>query len=215
MKKGLKWIIPITLVATMLTGCMEVSEIEKQQNEKVENANKLMSQTKVPSVEKSLERENIRQRILVSNDSDTLQWIYPMSAGTIIGRFPVKGKVTSGNKRLTATEGYNANTSTSEELPDEMGTYGSSGEYIFWFDPTGLPHQHKGDYFISPVPYTLQNNTILTDIDASEEQKREEYAKQMEEADKRMKELSEENERIAKEKAEQQKNEEEAKKNKE
>lgn len=51
MKKSLKFIIPITMVATLLTGCIEVSEIEQQQNQKVENVNKLMSKTKVLTVE--------------------------------------------------------------------------------------------------------------------------------------------------------------------
>jgi hypothetical protein len=198
MKKGIKVIAPMVMTISLLTGCEELSEIEKQQIAKVENAMRVMEQTKVPVLYKSLERENIRQRILVSNDPNTLQWIYPMSAGRVIGRFPVKGKVTSGSKRLTATTGYNPNTSSTEELPDEMGTYGSSGDYIFWFDPAGNFHQHKGDYFLSTVPYKIDlgYGTITMEIDKQEEAKRTEYEKQMEQTNQKMKELSIQNEKL-------------------
>jgi hypothetical protein len=196
MRKVLKMMIPLALIASVLTGCMEQSEIEKQQNQKVENVNRLMSQTKVPNVTRSLERENVRQRILVSNDPNTLQWVYPMSSGRVIGRFPVKGKVTSGGKRLTATAGYNSSTSSSEELPDEMGTYGSSGEYIFWFDPAGRIHQHRGDYFLSPVPYKIDEGygTISTEVDQEEEKKTTVYQKEIVETNKEMEVISKENE---------------------
>lgn len=182
----------VIITTAILTGCFEQTEIQKQQDTKVENAIKVMGETKVPVINKSLERENIRQRILVSNDPNTLQWIYPMSAGRVIGRVPVKGKVTSGSKRLTASEGYSTSISSMQELPDEMATYGSSGEYIFWFDPAGRIHQHKGDYFISTVPYKLEQGygTISTEIDQAEDVKRSQYEKEMVEANKKMEDIS-------------------------
>jgi hypothetical protein len=198
MKKITKIIAPVMIITAMLSGCMEPSEIEKQTQAKMENAMNVMAQTKVPIIHKSLERENIRQRILVSNDPNTLLWIYPMSAGRVIGRFPVKGKVTSGSKRLTPSTGYDFDTSATVELPDEMGTYGSSGDYIFWFDPAGNFHQHKGDYFLSTVPYKIDlgYGTITMEIDKQEEAKRTEYEKQMEQTNQKMKELSIQNEKL-------------------
>ncbi len=199
MKKTLKILIPMAIATVMLTGCVEnVDELSKQQQAKVENAKHLMGETTVPNITKSLERENIRQRILVSNDPNTLQWIYPMSAGRVIGRFPVKGKVTSGSKRLTTSQAYSMGVNVLVEAPDEMGTYGSSETYIFWFDPAGRIHQHRGDYFVSPVPYKIEEGygTISTQIDESEQQNTAQYKKQMEEANKQMEEISKKNEKV-------------------
>lgn len=183
-------IIIMVVLSFALTGCTvsEQSTIQQQQQEKLDQAEKVMEYTKVPQFNQSLERENIRQRLLVSNDPTTLQWIYPMSAGRVFGRFPVKGKVTSGGKRLTSSDMFvdgidvgDAWGQVSVEAPDEMGTYGSSGEYIFWFDPAGRIHQHRGDYFVSPVPYQIDEGygTISTEVDSTEEKKVSDYKRQI------------------------------------
>jgi len=168
------------LTISTLTGCIEDTEIQKQEKAKVENAMKVFEQTKVPSINKSLERENIRQRILVSNDANTLQWIYISDGGRVFGRFPVKGKVTSGSKRLTNNQSYVQNQGYTD-APDEMGTYGSSSPYVFWFDPAGQIHQWSGVYFVSPVPYKIDEGfgTIDIEIDAEENERAKEYQKQI------------------------------------
>lgn len=180
MKKRKGWLlVGATLSLSLLFGCMEMSEADLQQEEKIKNTNNVMKQTKTPKLKRSLERENVRQRLLMSNDSMSLQWIYTMSDGNLLGRFPVKGKVTSGNKRLTPLTDNSYE--YEKELPDEMGAYGSSGEYVFWFDPSGNLFQHKGDYFISPKPYTFSTETdeILSEIDKQEEARTGEYLNQM------------------------------------
>lgn len=170
-----------------IAGCtVEQTESEKQMDAKIENSNQVMKQTKTPKISRSLERENIRQRLLLSNDPLTLQWIYPMSAGRVIGRFPVKGKVTSGSKRLTPSTIQDTGTyDETGELPDEAGAYGSSVDYIFWFDPSGELHQHRGDYFVSPRPYTIEDaGGISSTVDLSEEKKIPTYEKQIKQTQK-------------------------------
>jgi hypothetical protein len=150
-----------------------------QNKQKLQQSATVMESVGVPQFNYSVERENIAKRLEVTNNPNLLQWIYPMSAGRVIGRFPVRGKVTSGAKRLTSSEmttridGGEYNEDTMTEAPDEMGTYGSSGEYIFWFDPAGNYHQHKGDYFLSTEPYKLDtgNGTISVEIDQAEKAK--------------------------------------------
>lgn len=189
--KKVKVSIVALVLAVALTACTETTTsngtIKEQQQDKINQAERMMQQTRVPAFNESLERENIRNRLIVSNDPNTLQWIYPMSAGRVIGRFPVKGKVTSGGKRLTSTDmftwgdGGEYGQDFVTEAPDEMGTYGNSGDYLFWFDPAGRIHQFKGDYFVSPVPYKIDvgNGTLALDVDVTEENKRDIYEKQI------------------------------------
>ena len=173
MKKFILGIAMVVIMSFGLIGC-EVDEARQVRNQQMEDksiqAMNVMKQTPVPEFKRSLERENIVKRLKVTNDPNTLQWIYPMSAGRVVGRFPVLGKVTGGSKRLTPETYYDG----AEILPDETGAYGSSDAYIFWFDPAGRYHQHRGDYFLSPVPYKIDLNygTISVEIDQVTENKK-------------------------------------------
>lgn len=182
------------IFSLILSGCEmptpQTNVMADQNQVKIDQATKVMERTKVPTFNESLDRINISKRLTVSNDSNTLQWVYPMSAGRVIGRFPVKGKITSGGKRLTSSQmlvSCDSGEWTAEcimEAPDEMGTYGSSGDYVFWFDPADRIHQHRGDYFISPVPYKIDvgYGTISTEIDVTEQSKANLYNQQIKES---------------------------------
>ena len=186
-KKLIGSIIGLTAISTILTGCnqTDAQKVMAQQNaNKQTQAASMMTQTPTPNFNRSLERENIINRLKNTNDPNQLTWIYPMSAGRVIGRFPVRGKITSGGKRLTSTQQYvttEANYYVGE-APDEMGAYGSSGDYVFWFDPAGRgPFQHRGDYFVTPVPYKIDlgYGTITYEVDVNEESKRTNYETQI------------------------------------
>lgn len=196
MKKSLTLgMVGLLLTTSLLAACSESSTpsaqqtMDEQNKKKQEQAAKVMNTVEVPTFNYSVERENIAKRLEVTNDPNLLQWIYPMSAGRVIGRFPVRGKVTSGSKRLTSTEmkikidGGQYDQDTFVEAPDEMGAYGSSGDYVFWFDPSGQYHQHRGDYFLTTEPYKLDlgNGTISVDVDQNELNKVAEYDKQSKE----------------------------------
>ncbi len=105
----------------------------------------------------TVEQKNVADRLKIDNLPGAIKHLYvisPYSGQTIIYS-TVKGKVTSGGKRLSPTtvvvgasgdwkeKGFDApgGTTTSEVLQDD-GTYGSSSEYVFWFDAKNQYHQH-------------------------------------------------------------------------
>ncbi len=109
------------------------------------------------------EQNNIGQRLLTDNKSGSVKHLYVISAysGQTIIYSTVKGKVTSSGKRLTPTtviENFDPNIGgnstygfkvdigghkvrTTEVLQDD-GTYGSSSEYLYWWDTKDVYHQH-------------------------------------------------------------------------
>jgi hypothetical protein len=110
----------------------------------------------------TVEQRNVGRRLTEDNKPGSIKHLYVISAysGQVLIYSTVKGKVTSGSKRLTpnsvaATDGRNVDYSmmgipihiggrdlrTSEVLGDD-GTYGSSSEYLFWFDQSDVYHQH-------------------------------------------------------------------------
>ena len=105
----------------------------------------------------TVEQRNIADRLKLDNTPGSIKHLYIISpySGQTIMYSTVKGKVTSGGKRLTPTsvvvgasgdfkrDGFTGpnGTTTSEVLQDD-GSYGSSCEYIYWWDVQGRYHQH-------------------------------------------------------------------------
>jgi len=78
----------------------------------------------------------------------------------------VKGKVTSGGKRLTApfqetalTRGGVGEVSSSDftDAPSDEGTWGSSNPYIYFWTTEGQYIQWSGNYLYSDKPFRLNS----------------------------------------------------------
>lgn len=110
----------------------------------------------------TVEQRNIKGRLDEDNKPGSIKHLYVISpySGQVIMYSTVKGKVTSGGKRLTPTTvsamdghavgsdhfGNEVNVAgrtlyTPEVLQDD-GTYGTSGDYLYWWDVRGAYHQH-------------------------------------------------------------------------
>lgn len=129
----------------------------------------------------SIEQRNVADRLKIDNLPGAIKHLYIISSysGQTILYSTVKGKVTSGGKRLTPTsvvvgssgeskrEGFSAigGTTTSEVLQDE-GTYGSSCEYIYWWDTAGRYHQHffTGGQIIHVSEQPLSVKSVIINI---------------------------------------------------
>ena len=187
----------VLAVSIGLTGCEPTKAAppsSKAQSEKAraKSVKNVMEATKTPVLEISLDRENIAKRIARSNDANHIQWMYLFSdTGAVIERFAVRGKVTSGGKRLNSKHGYKrvrgdcggqhggCNRDLKVELPDEMGTYGSSAPYIFWFDLDDTLVQTSLKYIVLDKPVNIKGGVLkVSDVDAKElreKRKLEEY----------------------------------------
>lgn len=136
----------------------------------------------------TVEQKNIANRLLLDNQPGSIKHLYIISpySGQTILYSTVKGKVTSGGKRLTPSSvvvgasgdwkrpGYPApgGTTTSEVLQDD-GSYGSSTEYIFWWDTQGRYHQHffTGGQIIHVSDQPLPVHSVTINLEAKTEVK--------------------------------------------
>ena len=117
--------------------------------------------------------QNIQDRISTTTQIGKIMWIHLMdSTGDITKRFPVRNKTTSSGKRLepTQTSGQTPPAGTNkptyngwmvEDLIQPDGTYGSSGDYQYWFDPMGRYHQIGSagmtTYLLTDYPINLED----------------------------------------------------------
>ena len=133
------------------------------------------------------EQRNIRARLLKDNEPGSIKHLYVISAysGQVLIYSTVKGKVTSGGKRLTPTtvsevasnnwcHGFTldiggSSVCTQEVLQDD-GTYGSSSEYLYWVDTKDVYHQHyvQGGQIvhISSEPLAIKSVVINMELTA-------------------------------------------------
>lgn len=108
----------------------------------------------------TIEQQNVRDRLAMDNKPGAIKHLYVISAfsGQVLLYSTVRGKVTSSGKRLTPTTvaafgspahqangfdvGIGGHSYETTEVLQDDGTYGSSIEYLYWWDAKGVYHQH-------------------------------------------------------------------------
>ena len=111
----------------------------------------------------TIEQRNVRDRLTEDNKPGAIKHLYVISAysGQVLIYSTVRGKITSSGKRLMPSQvsnslGFNIPSlgNYNTELADQVGsfytteilgddgTYGSSVEYVYWWDSAGIYHQH-------------------------------------------------------------------------
>lgn len=140
-----------------------------------------------PTTGLTVEQANVKHRLENDNKPGSLKHLYIISplTGDVLIYSAVKGKVTSGGKRLTPTtvsagyadgqyhSGYwgpAVNIGGTEyhtpEIIQDDGTYGSSSEYIFWWDTKGIYHQQGVSgalWHVSDQPLNVKAAVITID----------------------------------------------------
>lgn len=182
MKKVIYSIIAIFVIALTVTSC----NFERSQQQSDSGVSKATVKVETDADGHTVEQKNIMERLKRDNMVGEVKHLYIISSytGDVMEYSTVKGKVTSGSKRLSpksvnnsiAMNGSNGNTNTvyigsipyyTDEVLDDGGAYGESGNYLFWFDAQGNYHQYYpsgGTYLhISEKPLRVRKaNFTLT-----------------------------------------------------
>ena len=134
----------------------------------------------------TVEQGNVNHRIKMDNTPGAIKHLYVISAfsGQVLIYSTVKGKVTSSSKRLTPdrvdgttqfTFGIGSDRFYTNQVLGEDGTYGSSIEYLYWWDAKGAYHQHfvtGGQILhISDQPIAVKNVIINMELTQKEAEK--------------------------------------------
>lgn len=179
-------IFSLALMLFVLTSVSEC-DYEPPQPTSTTGVEKATAEVKVQSSGLTLEQENIRNRYKLENSPGSIKHLYVLSAysGQTILYSTVKGKVTSSGKRLTpytvaALEGQYVGSDhegfrlkihdkthyTSEVLQDD-GTYGSSIQYLYWWDAQDIYHQHyiSGGQILHVSDQPIQASGVILNIE--------------------------------------------------
>ena len=133
------------------------------------------------------EQGNVIERLNRDNESGSIKHLYVISAysGQVLIYSTVKGKVTSGGKRLSPTTAggcsgcaipfiLNGATYYTTEVAQDDGTYGTSLPYLFWFDTRGVYHQHyvEGGQILHISDQPIAVKSIVINMEISEAPKK-------------------------------------------
>lgn len=141
-------------------------QAQSQQETVAQTMSKLLQQVPAPQLDNSLERANISKRLTTFSDPAKISYIYLINYGRVMAYYVVKGKITSGGKRLTpqnqvAYQDIGTPDNVVVEAPELDGTYGNSNPYIFFWTTDGTYVQWSGDYMLTDQPMQLATQPEL------------------------------------------------------
>lgn len=154
-------------VSLGLAGCIEETTTVSTKNS--ETAKAAAAADSINFAAGNAEIDNIKRRLQLTSDPALMGYIVLFNdMGQPILYTTVKGKVTSGSKRLTApVQAWNVDKGefSGTELdaaPSDEGTWGSSNPYIFFWSTSGQYIQWSGNYLYSDKPMRLDQTAVVT-----------------------------------------------------
>lgn len=159
----------LKLVAAIV-GALCVSGCEPETKAKNTQAEKAAAAANAIQFIDNAEIDNIKARVELTSKPGLLGFVLLMNeAGQPILYESVKGKITSGGKRLTSPDRYvpsGPNGFIRQAASDE-GTWGHSGEYIFYWTQSGEYRQWNGKYLYSDKPFRLRVEPLVVSVAAT------------------------------------------------
>lgn len=115
------------------------------------------------------EIDNIKKRLELTSNPGQIGFVLLLNEmGKPVMYTSVKGKITSGGKRLTAPQEYKCLgvagggcSYQTVDAPSDEGTFGSSNPYIFFWTVDGQYIQWSGKYLYSDKPFRIDDPTIV------------------------------------------------------
>lgn len=162
-----KYVI-ILLSLLVFAGCEELPVKAQVKDTQSQKAAKAASQIKFTE---NAEIDNIKKRLELTSNPGLLGYVVLMNeAGQPVLYSTVKGKITSGGKRLTKPiqrwkiDRGEWNGTTLGAAPSDEGTWGSSSPYVYFWDTNGRYHQWNGKYLYSDQPIRLRVKPLVINI---------------------------------------------------
>ena len=181
-----KLLIAVALLLTLSTTFMacepdtrpaNTSAKDEQAHTELNQRNLLVKQPP-PTIDWSLERDNLRKRMLLQNDRTVMFYMYVFIQGVAqpVGYYQVN-KVSSVNSQLTNTmqlvRGDLGDRYGDFVLPSpaEDGSYGENGNGVFGFTPDDVYIETNMLYIVSSIPLKFKDPVTMLAVVTTDEMK--------------------------------------------
>lgn len=169
MKKPTVLIAVLATIALILTGCTGDPKPSAQTDGQKQTEQAFGQQSgavpyPVDALKDSLERRNVKAKLLQENKPDAIGYVYLQSFGKVLGYYVIKGKVSSNNSQMTTDNLIQDGCHRSGEdcpvvvnAPGDDGSYGPNEEGVFFFTAEGTLIKTNLDYVYAtqPIPFNV------------------------------------------------------------
>lgn len=169
MKKPTVLIATIVAALLLVTGCTGEPKKSAQSSGQAQTEQAFGQQSSaVPypadQLKDSLERRNVKAKLLLENKPDAIGYVYLQSFGKVLGYYVIKGKVSSNNSAMTTDQLVVDGCHRSGEdcpvvvnAPGDDGSYGPNEDGVFFFTTEGALIKTNLDYVYStqPIPFDV------------------------------------------------------------
>lgn len=154
----------VALCAVALAGC----DGGPAEPAKVSQAEKAEQAADSIQFSENAEIDNIKRRLELTSNPGQIGFVLLMNEmGQPVMYASVKGKITSGGKRLTAPIkewSIYGNNNALGEAPSDEGTWGHSGEYVYFWTVDGQYIQWNGKYLYSDKPFRTKIEPVVVNV---------------------------------------------------
>lgn len=169
-------LIPLVAVLLLGVGCYgeggnKAADIQKtSQDLSGEYQSRLQAAVPYPidQMNYSLERQNLRERLLRFNDPNKLGYVYEMSwTGQVVAYYTIKGKVSSMDSQMTTadtlycTGGGESKSCAVIRSPGDDGSWGPNEGGIFFFTTEGVMLEWNGLWQYSDAPLQINEAGLI------------------------------------------------------
>jgi hypothetical protein len=173
-----KLLVPLAALILVVTACDPSSAKGTVQSQgqalTQQYAEKLTTAEPYPlsQMNDSVERKNLRERLLRYNDPNKISYVYLLSqTGSVISFYTIKGKVSSNDSQLTQPDasechGERCNGAVIRQAPGDDGSYGPNETGVFFFTTENVLVTWSGLYLETDAPLKITSAPTLV-YDAS------------------------------------------------
>ena len=174
MSKRSRWLVAFVAVLSMILfgaeSCDDPNQkgAQKTGQQQTEEAF-AQQQAAVPypkeQLKGSLERANLRERLLRTNKPNAIGYVYLLNFGKVLGYYTVKGKVSSTQSQMTTDtlieygcdDGVSGCGVVTVNAPGDDGSYGPNEDGIFFFTSEGAFVTTNLEYIWAdqPLPFNV------------------------------------------------------------
>lgn len=122
----------------------------------------------VNQLKDSLERRNVRERLLRYNDPNKISYIYLLSlSGQVITSYTIKGKVTANDSQMTTDtivqdcSGWQTPCRNNVTAPGDDGSYGPNEQGVYFFTTEDVMITWNGAYLLSDAPQDVKTPPVI------------------------------------------------------
>jgi hypothetical protein len=166
---GIVSVLALSIVAVAMAGKPDWWKQSEKTSDQI--ARQMISAVPYPTAQMrdSLERRNLRERLLRFNRPQKIGYLYVMSFGKFVGYYVVRGKVSSTQSQMTNADQV-WDSGSGEQGETVVGSIGDDGSFgpneggdkgIFFFTATGVMVETTLDWVYSDAPLRINVPNLL------------------------------------------------------